>query len=131
MPDPAKPPIDQGITWVYTEDLDGTCRFYGETIGLAQVHDQGLCRIFRISPTAFLGVCKRRPGRFVEPKGVVITFVTPDVDGWHRRLVAAGVAPEGAPERSDQFGVYCFFARDPNGYLLEFQMFLDPNWQKG
>jgi catechol 2,3-dioxygenase-like lactoylglutathione lyase family enzyme len=111
-----RPPIDQGITWVYTEDLDGTCRFYGETLGLTEVHDQGLCRIFRLAPTAFLGVCRVRPGRFVEPKGVVITFVTPAVDAWHARLTAAGV--------------YCFFARDPNGYLVEFQTFLDPGWQK-
>jgi hypothetical protein len=40
------------------------------------------------------------------------------------------VTPDGPPERSDQFGVYCFFARDPNGYLLEFQTFLDRGWQK-
>jgi predicted enzyme related to lactoylglutathione lyase len=125
-----RPPIDQGITWVYTEDLDGTCRFYGETLGLTEVHDQGLCRIFRLAPTAFLGVCRVRPGRFVEPKGVVITFVTPAVDAWHARLTAAGIVPEGPPERSDQFGVYCFFARDPTGDLVEFQTFLDPGWQK-
>lgn len=39
-----RPPIDQGITWVYTEDLDGTCRFYGETLGLTEVHDQEIGR---------------------------------------------------------------------------------------
>jgi catechol 2,3-dioxygenase-like lactoylglutathione lyase family enzyme len=124
------PPLDQSVTWVYTADLARTCAFYAERIGLTQVHDQGLCRIFRMSPTAFLGVCQVRPGRFVEPKGVVITFVTPDVDGWYRHLLARGVTPEGPPERSDAFQVYCFFARDPNGYLLEFQTFLDPHWQK-
>lgn len=127
----AHPPVDQGVTWIYTHDLDATCAFYGERVGLEQVLDQGLCRIFRMGRSSFLGVCHARPGRHVEPKGVVITFVTPDVDGWHRHLVAAGVAPEGPPRRSETFNVYGFFARDPNGYLLEFQSFLDPAWPRG
>lgn len=125
------PPVAQSVTWVYTEDLDGTCAFYGATLGLEQVLDQGGCRIFRQSPSSFLGVCRTRPGRWSEPKGVVITFVTPDVDGWHRYLIAQGVTPEGAPEYSAAFNVYCFFARDPNGYLLEFQDFRDPSWPRG
>lgn len=125
----ARPPIDQNVTWVYANDLEGTCRFYRDTLGLEQVLDQGGCRIFKSSASSFLGVCQVRPGRHVEPKGVVITFVTSDVDGWHRHLVAKGVTPEGAPERSEKFNVYCFFARDPNGYLLEFQTFLDPSWK--
>jgi len=123
-------PEDQSITWVYTADLDGTCAFYSEKLGLPLVYDQGLCRLFRWSPTSFLGVCQVRPGRDVEPKGVVITLVTPDVDGWHRRLLANGVAPDGTPQRSERFNVYSFFARDPNGYRLEFQTFLDPAWKK-
>ncbi len=129
------PPVDQSVTWIYTEDVDATCRFYGTTLGLEVVLDQvvaggGGCRIFRHSPTSFLGVCAVRPGRWSEPKGVVITFVTPDVDGWHRHLLAQGVTPEGAPTHSDKYNVYCFFARDPNGYLLEFQTFRDPAWPR-
>ena len=122
------PPIAQSVTWVYTDDLPGTSRFYAETLGLELALDQGGCHIYRTSPTGFLGVCIARPGRYVEPKGVVITIVTPDVDGWYRHLCAAGIRPEGAPEKSEKFNVYCFFAKDPNGYLLEFQTFLDPKW---
>lgn len=125
------PPIEQSVTWIYTDDLDGTCRFYGTTLGLHQVLDQGGCRIFRQSASSFLGVCRVRPGRHSEPKGVVITFVTPDVDGWHRHLIAQGVTPDGVPTYSEAFNVYCFFARDPNGYLLEFQTFRDPAWPRG
>lgn len=122
------PAATQSVTWVYTNDLAGTARFYGEQLGLELVLDQGLCRIYRMGGSSFLGVCQVRPGRYVEPKGVVITFVTDDVDGWHAHLLAKGVAPEGAPEKSEQFQVYCFFVRDPNGYLLEFQTFLNPAW---
>jgi catechol 2,3-dioxygenase-like lactoylglutathione lyase family enzyme len=125
------PPITQSVTWVYTPDIDGTCAFYADKLGLELVLDQGMCRIYRTGPTGFLGVCQKRPGREVEPKGVVITFVTDDVDGWHAHLLAQGVTPDGPPARSEAFNVYAFFARDPNGYRLEFQSFLDPAWPRG
>lgn len=119
---------DQSITWVYTPDLAGTCAFYAEKLGLPQVFDQGLCRLFRWSPSSFIGVCQVRPGRHVEPKGVVITLVTADVDGWHRHVLANGLTPEAPPHLSEQFNVYSFFVNDPNGYKLEFQTFRDPAW---
>ena len=122
------PKIDQMVTWVYTEDLPGTADFYAQTLGLEMILDQGACRIYRVSQSAFLGVCRTRPGRYVEPKGVVLTLVSPDVDGWYARLKQRGVHLEASPGRSEQFNVYCFFARDPNGYLVEFQSFLDPAW---
>lgn len=126
MPHPA---IAQQVTWVYTEDLPGTARFYNETIGLELVLDQGGCRIFKTSATSFLGVCKVRLGRHVEPKGVVITLVTPDVDGWHAALKAKGVTILEPPAYHPSFDVYCFFAADPNGYKLEFQTFRNPSWK--
>ena len=95
------PPINQSVTWVYTDDLDATCQFYAGKLGLTQVLDQGQCRIYRMSPTGFLGVCRVRPGRDKEPRGVVITFVTDDVDGWHAHLLANGVTPEGPPKHSE------------------------------
>ncbi|MBM3535080.1 MAG: VOC family protein [Alphaproteobacteria bacterium] len=123
-------PIDQQVTWVYTHDLPSTARFYGETIGLEQVLDQGGCRIFKASATSFIGVCQVRPGRFVEPKGVVITFVTDAVDEWHAALKAKGVTILEPPAYHPNFVVYCFFAADPNGYKLEFQQFRSPDWKK-
>lgn len=120
------------VTWVYTNDLDGTARFYAETLGFDMVLDQGLCRIFRAAPHAFVGVCQVRPGRWVEPKGVVVTFVLPApdaVDAWHAKLVANGAKPEGPPFHSETFNVRAFFLLDPNGYRLEFQAFLDPAWK--
>ena len=58
-----RPPIAQNVTWVYTADIDGTARFYGETLGLEQVLDQGLCRIFRASGTAFALCSATSPSR--------------------------------------------------------------------
>jgi predicted enzyme related to lactoylglutathione lyase len=125
----AHPTIAQQVTWVYTHDLAGTARFYGETLGLEQVLDQGQCRIFRTSATSFLGVCQVRPGRFVEPKGVVVTLVTTEVDRWHEVLKAKGVTILEPPAYHPSFDVYCFFAADPNGYKLEFQTFRNPAWK--
>lgn len=76
---------------------------------------------------AFLGVCsagKREP----RPGGVILTLISPDVDAWHARLEARGVTLEGPPRRNERFTIYNFFARDPDGYLVEIQRFLDPAW---
>ena len=118
----------QQITWVYTQDLDGTCQFYAESLGLEQVLDQGACRIFRSTGDSFIGICNVRPGREMNPNGVVISFVTNDVDGWYQRLLARGVTFDAPPELSNAFNVYSCFARDPNGYRIEFQRFVDPKW---
>ena len=128
MADHASPVIQQQVTWVYTHDLARTTTFYASTLGLERVLDQGSCHIYRSAPNAFVGVCQVRPGREVEPRGVVITLVTPEVDAWYQRLRGMGVHLEGPPRHSEPFNVYAFFARDPNGYRIEFQTFLDPAW---
>jgi predicted enzyme related to lactoylglutathione lyase len=120
--------IQQQVTWVYTDDLDGTCEFYARSLGLALVLDQGSCRIYRTGADAFLGVCRSRPGRSVEPKGVVLTLVTNQVDDWYRRLSREGAPLDAPPALSEAFNVYSFFTRDPNGYRIEFQSFRDPAW---
>ncbi len=121
------PPIEQQVTFLYVKDLEKSAGFYAEVIGLEQVLDQGGCRIFRVAGEAFLGIC-RDEKRAVVPEGVTFTFVTPDVDQWHARLVAAGAAIVTPPRENVRFKIYNFFARDPEGYLIEFQRFLDPAW---
>ena len=96
-------------------------------LGLQQVLDQGACRIFRVAGEGFLGVCTN-PARAVVPEGFTLTFVTAEVDAWHERLAAAGTAIEAPPAENARFRIYNFFARDPDGYLIEFQRFLDPAW---
>lgn len=114
----------QQITFIYTTDLIQTGQFYEEKIGLKLALDQGKCRIYHVSPDGFLGVCSCEEPR--EPNGIIITFVTEDVDGWYQRLLSAGVEIEKAPARNDAFQIYHCFLRDPNGYLIEIQRFLHP-----
>ena len=59
---------------------------------------------------------------------MIITLVSDEVDAWHDRLTAAGVPVEQAPKVTEEYGVYHAFYRDPDGYLVEIQRFLDPDW---
>jgi catechol 2,3-dioxygenase-like lactoylglutathione lyase family enzyme len=52
------------------------------------------------------------------------------VDVWHAYLAERGVAFEKAPALNARYNIYNCFFRDPDGYLLEIQAFLDPAWPK-
>ena len=129
-------PFEQAVTFLYVRDIEVSYRFYGETLELPLVLDQGLARVYRVSPgDAFLGVCKSSsvqqpplPDR--APLGLIFTFVTQDVDGWYQRLVAKGVAFEKVPAENQTYRIYNCFFRDPDGYLLEIQRFMSPKWPK-
>ncbi len=121
----AEAPFAQQVTFLYTKDLTTSAHFYGDLLGLPLVLDQGSCRIYRVSDDGFLGLCERADVP-AEPTGVIVTLVTQDVDGWHARLQALGVAIEKAPTLNSTYNIYHCFLRDPNGYLLEIQTFRDP-----
>ena len=119
------PTTSELITWVYTQDLDSTSRFYQQILGLSLDRDEGSARIFRINGQSSVGVCRAFGDRIVEPKGGMISIVTDDVDGWYAKLRSAGAEIPDPPHKLDQFGIYTFFVNDPNGYVIEFQQFLD------
>lgn len=120
-----RPPISQSITFTYTDDLERAARFFTDVMELEQVRDQGPCRIFRLTDSAFLGVCTL-PGRPKATAGVTITLVSDDVEGWHAFLRAKGVDFEEAPHRKDAFGITATLLIAPHGYRIEIQRFDDP-----
>jgi len=124
------PPVDQQVTFLYTRDLEATARFYEEVLGLSLALDQGSCRIYRVAGGAFLGFCQREevPER---PQGIILTLVTGEVDLWYETLRERGVTFEKPPARNPRYNIYHCFLRDPNGYLIEIQTFLDPSWSAG
>ncbi len=124
------PPFTQQVTFLYTPDLATTARFYEQVLGLELVLDQGVCRIYRVSRDGFVGFCQKN-GVEPRPQTVIITFVTPDVEAWYTRLSAQGVPFEKPPTFNPQYNIFHCFLRDPNGYLLEIQRFLDPTWPTG
>ena len=122
-----RPTLTQQVTFLYTPDLESTAHFYEETLGLSLVLDQGSCRIYRVAGEAFLGFCQRVEAP-TEPQGIILTLVSDEVDAWYDYLQGQGVAFEKPPQRNETYNIYHCFLRDPNGYLIEIQRFLDPAW---
>jgi len=128
--------FDQQVTFLYVKDLEVSERFYGKTLGLELVLNQGLARIYRVgSGNAFLGIClssavQQAPPPDRAPLGVIVTFVTNDVDGAYSALRAKGVTFEKTPTMNTTYDIYNCFFRDPDGYLLEIQKFLSPDWPR-
>jgi catechol 2,3-dioxygenase-like lactoylglutathione lyase family enzyme len=123
------PYIRQAVTFLYTQDLEATSRFYQETLDLELTLDQGPCRIYQVSRDSFLGFCKREEVTS-DHSDVIFTFVTPEVDSWYSYLKDKGIEIEKPPAHNPTYNIYHMFLRDPNGYLLEIQEFLDPAWPK-
>ena len=51
--------FQQQITFLDTRDLARTADFYERVLGLRLARDQGTCRIYHVSGTAYLGFCQR------------------------------------------------------------------------
>jgi catechol 2,3-dioxygenase-like lactoylglutathione lyase family enzyme len=118
------PAIDEQITFLYTRDLAKTAHFYEAIMGFELAMDQGDCRIYRITETALLGFCERATAP-ESPRGIIFTLVTDAVDEWYRYLTGQGIEYETPPAVHEKYNIYHSFLRDPNGYLIEIQTFLD------
>lgn len=84
--------------------------------------------IYEICPGSYLGFCSKLEP-LSDPSKVVITWVTDEVDAVFQRWSASRVKTDGVPRDNENFGIYHFYAEDPNGYRLEVQRFHDPNWK--
>ena len=122
--------FDQVVTFIYTNHLDASTTFYGQTLELPLALDQGACRIFQVSSDGFLGVCRATEARPSNPEGVIITLVSDDVDGWYAQLTEKGVVFDTAPTANAEYNIYHCFLRDPDGHQIEIQSFGDPAWRR-
>jgi len=120
------------ITFLTYEHLESAIRFYGDTLGLPLIEDQGWAKVYRISGSAHVGlvaspeaVGERLPGA-----GVLLSIVVDDVadvDAWYERLCdEPEIEIAGRPAGVHGIPVYSFFLRDPGGYRLEIQAFTQP-----
>jgi len=118
-------PVTQQITFLDTRDLARTSDFYERILGLRLARDQGTCRIYHLTGSAYLGFCERSETPPAPPQ-VVITLVTEEVDTWCAHLRRHGVELVKEPADNPPYRIYNAFVRDPNGYLLEIQRFWEP-----
>jgi catechol 2,3-dioxygenase-like lactoylglutathione lyase family enzyme len=120
------PPIEQQITFLYTNDLTTSAQFYEEKLGLKLWLDQGSCRIYSVCGSAYVGLCQTSETSAPPPggkSGVIFTLVTQQVDEWYEFLKKLGVDFEKQPTLNEKYKIYHCFLRDPNGYLIEIQRF--------
>lgn len=119
---------DSFISFYPCRDLARTTQFY-KALELEVARDQGSCVIFRVAAGGFLGFCQHDETpeqKLPSHPGLILTLVLGDVDGAYEKLTELGVETEAPPRLNEQFGIYHFFARDPDGYRLELQRFLEP-----
>lgn len=127
-----RPAIASQITFLYTRDLSRSAHFYGELLGLPLWLDQGTCRIYQVTGTALVGICQTGTGAAQsatineKQTNVIFTLVTDEVDAWYHYLLAQGIVFEKSPAMNEQYRIYHCFLRDPDGYLIEIQRFLNP-----
>jgi catechol 2,3-dioxygenase-like lactoylglutathione lyase family enzyme len=117
--------LDGLIAFYPCHDLEATRNFYERDLCLPLVRDQGTCLIFKVAREAYVGFCQH--GEILpEHKGLIVTLLTDDVDGMYRRLRHLNIETEATPKLNETYRIYHFFARDPDGYRVEIQRFLEP-----
>ncbi|HDS28921.1 MAG TPA: bleomycin resistance protein [Candidatus Acetothermia bacterium] len=116
------------ITWFYYDDLQSAATFYERMLGFSLVVDQGWARIYRASSGAHVGIVSGDKGSFrPQPQSaVLLTLVVDDVAEWHAYLHAHGAASLSDIQTHAEIQVRCFFLKDPGGYAIEIQQFLEP-----
>lgn len=114
-----------GVVFFKTERLEDLTRFYTDRVGTELWMDQEDCRIFRHGQFLF-GFCQRETA---ETCGV-LTFVYRGREGVDRMYDLFRDEALEAPRDNPRYPIYNFFARDPEGRLIEFQFFSgdDVDW---
>lgn len=123
------------ITWLYYKDLLAMQGFTENVLGLEMVADQGWTKIYRATDTGFIGLVDERRGmhKFTEEKGVTVSYIIQDLDGWYQYVQSNQPFElrEGAFENGPGGRYKAFVGFDPEGYFLEFDKFFDhPDNQK-
>ena len=110
-----------GIIFFKTRILEEIVDFYIKEIGCQKWLDQKDCSILR-SDNLLLGFCQRDE---CDLNGIITFFfkTRQEVDWIYVQLKSIADSP---PKENEKYQIYNFFARDPEGRLVEFQSFNHP-----
>lgn len=104
-----------------TKDLAKCHDFYVNKLGFSLYKDQGLCHIYQLTNSSFIGFCSHIPV-ICDERSPIITLVVQDVWSAYHSLKSWMEIEE--PTISRKFQIEHFFTQDPNGYTLEVQRFM-------
>jgi catechol-2,3-dioxygenase len=121
-------PIKSTITFLYYQDLAPAAEFYQTVLGLACALDAGWAKIYAVPSGGFIGlVCGDRGHlKAQRENAVLITLLVQDLGAWHDYLAGLDVPGLTEIRAIDEVQIQSFFLRDPGGYAVEVQQFLDP-----
>lgn len=111
--------------FLYYKDLPAATKFYSETLGLELLTEYDNASILRIATNSFVILVDAAKGMHTaeEPKTVALALLTRQLPEWYDYLKSKNVPikytykpKEGGPHDG-------FVAIDPEGYLLEFEIF--------
>lgn len=107
-----------GIVFFRTESRDVTARWYRDVVGAETWLDQPGCVILEFDGFRF-GFCDAEE---TESQGI-LTFVYESVEAVDAMYDRVGDAAREEPHENERYGIYQFFADDPDGRTAEFQYF--------
>ena len=121
-PAPSPPSVDDQLIFFYYADIGPATLFYEEVLGFEKTFDEGWVRIFRSSPSSYVGVVDETRGyhRVAETKPVMLSIVTDEVDHWYEHLTEAGVPILSELADASDSPTRGFLVEDPGGYTVEF-----------
>jgi len=129
------PPLGGSIVFLYTSRFKESRRFYEEDLALSLLSDKGDVLFFALpGGHGSLGIVRQGISAAATPPveareagsdTVMLCLLTNDVEAWHSRLVQMGHPSEQPPMENKAFGISNALLRDPGGYLIELQQFLD------
>jgi catechol-2,3-dioxygenase len=111
--------------FLYYKDLQKARTFYKDILGLEIISDYGFALTVKVTNDAWLTLVDASVGRHKadEPKTVAIALLTNHLSEWYSYLKANQIPIKYEYKPKENNAHDGFVAIDPEGYLLEFEMF--------
>ena len=111
--------------FLYYKDVEKATEFYSKTLGLEVVADYTFAKIIRVAADSYIILVDAEKGMHTieEPKTVAIALLTDNLKEWYEYLKEQNVKIKYEYKPKQNNAHDGFVAVDPEGYLLEFEMF--------
>ena len=111
--------------FLYYKDLEKATEFYSKILGLEVVADYTFAKIIKVTTDSYIILVDAEKGMHTakEPKTVAIALLTDKLIEWYNHLKEQNVKIKYEYKPKQGSAHDGFVAVDPEGYLLEFEMF--------